>query len=468
MFIKLNKEDWLSNSKNDLFAGVVSSIAILPEVIGFAILSGVHPLVALFSSAITLLVITFTGGRPAMVSAAAGSMAMVMAPLIKTHGLDYMIAATLLTGLLQLILGYLGVHRLLKYVSKTVMFGFVNALAILIFMSQVNQLPNQTIWTYVMVGLSVLLMITIPKVTKILPPALIVIILMTILSFFLKGKLQVVGDLGSMSSFTPSLGLPNLPLNLTTLSIIFPPAIALTLVGLTESLLTIPIVNKMTDSRGDNQQEVKAQGLANVLVGLFGGPAGCAMIGQAVINVKSGARTRLSTLIAGGSLLLLLFFFKDIMLQIPTAVLIGIMMIVAFDTFDWGSLKLFKEYKYIECFILVMTVSIIVYTHNLAIGILLGVLLSALVFMANSNHLEISQHGDTHWVKGLLFFASIHQFTDYFNSLADKQINIDLTHAKIMDESAMSGLKELQTEKEKQNSFVIYKGIESLKEGNKE
>lgn len=372
MLFSIKKSEWLGNERNDLFAGLVSSVAILPEVIGFAIIAGVHPLSAVFASAVTLLVITFTGGRPAMVSASAGSMALVLAGLIQAHGLSYMLAATILTGFLQFILGYLGIHKLMRFIPKTVMYGFVNALAILIFMAQVQQLPHQTLWSYGMIICSILLIYLLPKFITIVPPALIVILFMTILSYFLKGHLQTVGDLGEMSQFHPAIRWPNVPVNLETLRIILPSSVALAMVGLIESLLTIPIVDKMTASQSDSQREVKAQGFANIITGFFGG--------QAVINVKSGGRKRLSTLISGITLLLFIFVFKSVMVAIPTAALIGIMMTVAVDTFDWESLQLFRTFEITEIVILLVTVGVIVYTHNLAIGIILGVLLSGLLY----------------------------------------------------------------------------------------
>ena len=279
MILQFNKNEWFGNIKNDILGGLVTSIALIPEVIGFAIIAGVNPMTALFASFITLTVTSITGGRPAMVSAAAGSMALVMVTLIKTHGLEYMIAATILTGIIQLILGYLGIHQLMKFISKPVMLGFVNALAILIFLAQVQQLDNKNLATYGMVGGTIALMYLLPRITKAIPPALIVIIAMTIVSLNPGFGLQTVGDLGDMSGALPFLGLPSVPFTFETLRIIFPTALALSMVGLIESLLTLPLINDMTDSTGDNQREVKAQGLANIVTGFFGGPAGCAMIG---------------------------------------------------------------------------------------------------------------------------------------------------------------------------------------------
>ncbi|MGX7030402.1 SulP family inorganic anion transporter [Vagococcus zengguangii] len=437
MYHYLNKEDWIGDGKSNLFAGLVSAVAILPEVIGFSILAGVHPFTSLFASAITLLVITLTGGRPAMVSAAAGSMALVMAPLIKEHGLNYMIAATLLTGVLQLILSYLNVHKLIQYIPKTVMYGFVNALAILIFMSQVQQLPGKNMTTYLMVAATVILMFFIPRLTTAVPPALIIIILMTIVSFAFKGSLQLVGDLGDMSSMMPSLALPSVPMTLETLMIIVPPAIALTLVGLTESLLTIPIVDKMTDSPSNPKQEVKAQGLANILVGLFGGPAGCAMIGQAVINVKSGGRSRLSTFVGGVTLLIFLFILKNLMVDIPTAALIGIMMVVAYDTFDFESLKLITEKRWTELAILILTIGIIVKTHNLALGMIIGVILCVVAYKLKLKNLRFETKNGVHTIKGPLFFASRHDLTNYIEQVVlTEATTIDLSQLIVLDEAS--------------------------------
>lgn len=456
MYHYLTKKDWIGDWKSNLFAGLVSAVAILPEVIGFSILAGVHPFTSLFASAITLLVITLTGGRPAMVSAAAGSMALVMAPLIKEHGLNYMIAATLLTGVLQLILGYLNVHRLIQYIPKTVMYGFVNALAILIFMSQIQQLPGRNLTTYLMVGATVILMFLIPKLTRAVPPALILIILMTIISLAFKGSLQLVGDLGDMSAITPSLSFPNVPITWQTLGIILPSAIALTLVGLTESLLTIPIVDKMTDSPSSPKQEVKAQGLANLLVGLFGGPAGCAMIGQAVINVKSGGRSRLSTFVGGITLLVFLFVLKNLMIEIPTAALIGIMIVVAYDTFDFESLNLLTEKRWAELSILVMTIAIIVNTHNLALGMILGVVLSVVAYKLKLQTLKFIVKDGVHTIKGPLFFASRHDLTNYVAQLPlATSTTIDLSQLRILDEASSKTVKKLSCELIRSGSHVI-------------
>ena len=462
MLFSIKKEEWIGNGKNDLFAGLVSSIAILPEVVGFAIIAGLNPMTALFASATTVLIISFTGGRPAMVSAAAGSMALVMAALIKSHGLEYMIAATILTGIMQLVLGYLGIQKLMKFIPKTVMFGFVNALAILIFLAQVQQLPGQSLWTYSMVILTIILMYGLPKVTKAVPPALIVIIVMTVVALAFPGYLQKIGDMGNMSTIVPTLSFPEVPFTIKTFSIIFPTAVALTMVGLIESLLTIPVVDKMTGTKGDSKREVKSQGLANIVTGLFGGPAGCAMIGQAVVNVKSGGRKRLSTLVAGMALLILIFGLKDVMIQIPTAALIGIMITVSFETFEWESLSLIRSFQVTESLVMLVTIGIVVYTHNLAIGICVGVLLSAVIFMAKLSTISIVQKDSVFAVKGPLFFASTHAFLHYFETINydNEQLIIDFSHSHILDHSGVEALKSFIIDMKNQKRIISIIGLD--------
>lgn len=452
MLLSFNKDEWLSNIKNDILAGLVTSIALIPEVIGFAIIAGVNPITALFASVTTGLVVTLTGGRPAMVSAAAGSMALVMVTLIKNHGIEYMIAATILTGMIQLIFAYLGVHKLMKFISKPVMLGFVNSLAILIFIAQVQQLEHKNMATYLMVLISILVMYMLPKFVQSIPPALLVIVLMTIIAWSTDLGLQTVGDLGDM---TGAIGLPSfpaVPLNLETLMIILPTSLALAMVGLMESLLTLPLVNAMTKSKGDNKREAKAQGLANLVTGFFGGPAGCAMIGQAVINVKSGGRKRLSTLTAALALLLLIVAMKDIMVQIPTAALIGIMITVALETFDWQTVKKANKQPISETITMLITIIIVVFTHNLAVGILIGVILSLISFLGQISKLNFTKNQKTIYVSGQLFFASSQSFIDYFdNQTINDDLTLDLTKAHIWDEAGQEALDVVIKQLEERN-----------------
>lgn len=461
MLFSINKQEWTGNVKNDVFAGLVSSIAILPEVIGFAIIAGVNPMTSLFASAVMMLVITFCGGRPAMVSAAAGSMALVMAKLMTTHGMAYMIAATILAGIIQLILGFLGIQKLMTFISQTVMSGFVNALAIMIFIAQIKQLPGQNFGTYLMVIVTVAMMYLLPKVIRSIPPALIIIVGMTLVTVVRPDLFQTVGDLGDMTQLSLSFSLPQVPLTWHTLGVILPTALALSMVGLIESLLTIPIVDQMTGSKSDSQREAKAQGLANIVTGLVGGPAGCAMIGQAVINVKSGARTRLSTLVAGSALLLLLVGFKSLMLQIPTAALIGIMIVVAIATFDWGSLQLVRSFQLTESFIMLMTVGIVVYTHNLAVGIFVGVLLSAVTLMVKLSRIDITVNEHQYRIAGCLFFGSVHHFKHYFEEVAidATEILLDFTEVTILDQSGEKVVTEVISQLNYQGIKVKTSGL---------
>lgn len=441
--IYLKKDDWFGQVKEDVFAGLVTAVALIPEVIGFAIILGVNPITALFASVLLCLITSFTSGRPAMVSAAAGSMALVMVSLVKDHGLSYMIAATILAGGIQLILGYLGIHRLMRFISKSVMLGFVNSLAILIFLAQVQQLANQTTATYIMALVTIVLMFSLPKWIKIVPPALIIIVAMTLIAMFSNYPLQQVGDLGEMNGMRLQIGLPQVPFTFETLWTILPTSLALAMVGLIESLLTLPLVNDMTQTKGDSQQEVKAQGIANMITGFFGGQAGCAMIGQAVINVKSGGKGRLSTFVAGSALLVLVVGLKSIMVQIPTAALIGIMMTVAFETFDWDSIRSLKTIVLTDTIVMVLTAVIVVYTHNLAIGILVGVITSSLVFISKVSKLHIHEEQKKVHISGQLFFASTHTLTEY---LADTNFapyeSLDLTDLYVLDKTGKETLQQ--------------------------
>lgn len=313
-----------------------------------------------------------------------------------------------------------------------------------------------------MVALTIILMYALPKIIKAVPPALIVILIMTIVAMIFPEYLQKIGDMGNMSTVVPILSFPTVPFTIETLVIIFPTAIALTMVGLIESLLTIPLVDKMTETKGDSKREVKSQGLANIVTGLFGGPAGCAMIGQAVINVKSGGRKRLSTFIAGIALLVLIFGLKDMMVQIPTAALIGIMITVSFETFEWESLSLIRSFQITESMIMLVTISLVVYTHNLAIGIFVGVLLSSVIFMAKLANISITQEENVFVVRGPLFFASTHEFLHYFESrdYDNETLIINLSDSHILDHSGIEALKTLIINTKKQNRKIAIIGLE--------
>lgn len=464
MLFSIKKEEWLGNIKNDFFGGLVTAVALIPEVIGFAIIAGVNPIAALFASVTTAIVTSITGGRPAMTSAAAGSMALVMVVLIKNHGLEYMIAATILTGLLQLLFGYIGIHKLMKFISKPVMMGFVNALAVLIFISQVQQLGHVNKMTLLIVGATIAMMYVIPRFSRVMPPALIIIVVMTLLALLPQLSLQKVGDLGDMTGAIGLLHLPAIPFTLETLLIILPTALALSLVGIMESLLTLPLIDNMTKTTGDSRREVKSQGLANIVTGFFGGQAGCAMIGQAVINVKSGGRQRLSTLIAGLTLLVLIVFLKDVMVQIPTAALIGIMMVVALETFNWDSLRSIKRIPIADTMIMLVTVSLVVYTHNLAIGILIGVVLSMIVFIAKLATLTIERDANVITVKGVLFFASAQSLVNYFEKMPlTANLILDVSGLTIRDDTAREALATVINQYQAAGLPVTVRGLSTEK-----
>lgn len=462
MLFSIEKNEWLGNIKNDIFAGIVTSVALLPEVIGFALLAGINPMKALFASGIMLLITTFTSGRPGMVSAAAGSMAVVMAGLIKSHGMDYMIMATILTGLIQLALGYFRVERLMKFISKTVMLGFVNSLAILIFLAQIRQLPGENNLTYIMVVGTIILMYMMPKFIKSVPPALIIIVTMTIFTIIFPENIKKVGDMGNMENIIPSLSLPKVTISLETLKIILPTSIALAMVGLVETLLTVPIVDKMTETKSNSNREVKSQGLSNFIVGIFGGQGGCAMIGQAVINIKSGGRNRLSTLISSISIFALIFGFKDIMISIPSAILIGIMIVVSIETFEWKSLKLIKNLEIKESVIMLSTICTVIYTDNLALGILIGVILSSLTLMSKMSNIKINRlDDDIHEIKGTIFFGTIEKLKHYIETLEIKsnRVKLDFSNSHILDNSVREEIQNIVNNIEKNNVEVELVGV---------
>ena len=375
------REQWFSNIRGDVLAGLVVGLALIPEAIAFSIIAGVDPKVGLYASFCIAVVISFVGGRPAMISAATGAMALLMVTLVKEHGLEYLLAATILTGVIQIFAGYLKLAKLMRFVSKSVVIGFVNALAILIFMAQLPEFVNVTWHVYALVALGLVIIYLfplIPKLGKILPSPLVCIIAITILAMSLGFDVRTVGDMGALPDTLPIFLLPDIPLNVETLKIILPYSFALAAVGLLESMMTATIVDEMTDTPSDKYQECKGQGIANIASGFMGGMAGCAMIGQSMINVKSGGFSRLSTFSAGIFLLILVVFISDWLKVIPMAALVAVMIMVSISTFEWRSLTSFKANPKSSNAVMIVTVIVVVATHNLALGVLSGVLLSAL------------------------------------------------------------------------------------------
>lgn len=445
------KRDWFSNIKGDLLAGIVVALALIPEAIAFSIIAGVDPKIGLYASFSMAVIIAFAGGRPAMISAATGAMALLMVTLVKEHGLQYLLAATLLTGLLQILAGYLKLGSLMRFVSRSVVTGFVNALAILIFMAQLPEFNNASWHVYAMTaaGLGIIYLFPLlPKLGKVVPSPLVCITVLTGVAVFSGMDIRTVGDMGQLPDTLPIFLWPEVPLNLETLRIILPYALGLAVVGLLESMMTATIVDELTDSDSDKNRECKGQGLANIGTGLLGGMAGCAMIGQSIINVKSGGRGRLSTFVAGLFLILMVVFADAWIGQIPMAALVAVMIMVSIGTFSWDSLRNLNKYPLSSNIVMVTTVIVVVATHNLAIGVFVGVLLAALFFankigrfMVVKNHL--GEDGDHRYYRviGQVFFASAEQFARAFDfKEAVTKVTIDLSEAHFWDITAVSAL----------------------------
>ncbi|PJE54003.1 SulP family inorganic anion transporter [Marinomonas sp. BSi20584] len=445
------KRDWFSNIKGDSLAGTVVALALIPEAIAFSIIAGVDPKVGLYASFCIAVVISFVGGRPGMISAATGAMALLMVTLVKEHGLEYLLAATLLTGVFQIIAGYLKLGALMRFVSRSVVTGFVNALAILIFMAQLPELTNVTWHVYAMTaaGLGIIYLFPLlPVIGKALPSPLVCIVVLTAFAMVYGLDIRTVGDMGELPDTLPIFLWPDVPLNLETLMIILPYSLGLAVVGLLESMMTATIVDEFTDTGSDKNRECKGQGIANIASGLLGGMAGCAMIGQSVINVKSGGRGRLSTFIAGFLLLIMVVFLDDLISQIPMAALVAVMIMVSIGTFSWESIINLKKHPLSTNIVMLATVSIVVATHNLAIGVFVGVLLASLFFANKIGRLMVvkNEQGEqtghrTYKVIGQVFFASSDQFNASFDfKEAVERVTIDLTDAHFWDITAVSAL----------------------------
>ncbi|MCY7862034.1 SulP family inorganic anion transporter [Bacillus haynesii] len=445
MNVKQLNSEWFSNVRGDILSGIVVALALIPEAIAFSIIAGVDPMVGLYASFCIAVVISFTGGRPAMISAATGAMALLMGSLVRDHGLDYLFAATILTGIIQLIFGVLKIARFMKFIPRSVMVGFVNALAILIFMAQVPHFVGVSNMTYVVVGITLLIIYVLPRFTKAVPSALVAIIAMTAFAIFGHFDLRTVGDLGEMKQSLPAFMIPNIPFNFETLAIIFPTAFALSIVGLLESLLTSSIVDDMTDTESDKNRESRGQGIANIVAGFFGGMAGCAMIGQSVINVKSGGRGRLSTFVAGVFLMFLILVLGDWVVQIPMAALAGVMIMVSIGTFDWSSFSMLRKVPLTDSIVMLVTVITVVATHDLSKGVFAGVILSAIFFVAKISKLKIEEKSEEHAVKyiikGQVFFASVQDFVKSFKTDEQtKKVILDFSEAHIWDDSAVAAI----------------------------
>ncbi len=451
MLLLSKKQEWLGNVRGDILAGTVVALALIPEAIAFSIIAGVDPKVGLYASFCIAVITALIGGRPGMISAATAAMALLMVTLVKEHGLQYLLAATILTGLLQLLAGYFKLGSLMSFVSRSVVTGFVNALAILIFMAQLPELTDVSWHVYAMTaaGLGIIYLFPlIPVVGKSVPSPLVCILVLTGIALYLKLDIRTIGDMGELPDTLPVFMWPEVPLNWETLKIILPYSVPLAVVGLLESLMTATIVDDLTDTDSDKNRECKAQGIANVGAGIIGGMAGCAMIGQSVINIKSGGRGRLSTLYAGVLLLIMVVYLSDWISKIPMAALVAVMIMVSIGTFSWSSIRDLKKNPRSSSIVMIATVIVVVWTHNLALGVFVGVLLASLFFANKISHFmyvesDREDQGDTriYRVIGQVFFNSVDKFVASFDfKEAVEKVVIDLHRAHFWDISSVSAL----------------------------
>lgn len=457
--------------KTEVLAGLVVALALIPEAIAFSIIAGVDPRIGLFASFTMAVTIAIVGGRPAMISAATGAVALVVAPVVADHGVDYLIATVIVAGVLQVLMGVLGVAKLMRFIPRSVMVGFVNALAILIFMSQVTHLVDVPWAVYPLVAVGIAIMVLLPKWTQIVPAPLIAIVLLTATTVLAAINVPTVGDEGELPESLPELLIPDVPFTWETLQIVFPFAMAMALVGLLESLLTAKLVDDVTDTHSNKTREAWGQGVANVVTGFFGGMGGCAMIGQTMINVKaSGARTRISTFLAGVFLLILVVGLGDIVAVIPMAALVAVMIMVSVGTFDWHSInpRTLRAMPKSETAVMLITVIVTVATHNLAYGVLAGVLVAMVLFARRVAHMTTVTRLDAsdedgervYAVSGELFFASSNDLVYQFDYSGDPQrIVIDMSGAHIWDASTVASLDAVKTKYESRGKTVEIIGL---------
>ncbi len=445
------RQEWFSNVRADLLAGAVVGLALIPEAIAFSIIAGVDPKVGLYASFIIAIMTAFLGGRPGSISAATGAMALLMIDLVKDHGLPYLFAATLLTGIIQVVFGFLKLGRQMKYVPRAVTIGYINALAVLIFLAQLPQLTNVPVAVYVLTGLSLAIIYILPRFTKAVPSPLVALAVMTIAAIALKLEVPRVGDMGELPTALPFFALPQVPLTLETLQIILPYSLTLAIVGLLASFLTASLVDELTDTPSDKNQEAKGQGIANIVTSFFGGMAGCGMIGQSVINVQSGGRGRLSTLASGVFLLFAILVLQDWVKQMPMATLVAVMIMVSIGTFRWSSFKNIPRIPRSETAVMLTTMLVTIFTKNFALGVVTGIVMSTVFFSRKIADLvfvdKVLSNDGTHRiykVAGQIFFLSKEDFLAAFdfNELVDR-VTVDLTHAHLWDQGSVEMLDKI-------------------------
>ncbi len=457
--------------KTEVLAGLVVALALIPEAISFSIIAGVDPRLGLFASFTMAVSIAFLGGRPAMISAATGAVALVIAPVARDYGLDYFIATIILAGIFQVILGVIGVAKLMRFIPRSVMVGFVNSLAILIFLAQVPHMRDVPAVVYGLIALGLAIIFILPRFTTIVPAPLVAIVILTVITVTFAVNVPTVGDEGELPDSLPTLFFPDVPLTWETFQIIAPFALSMALVGLLESLMTAKLVDDVTDTHSNKTREAWGQGAANIITGFFGGMGGCAMIGQTMINTKvSGARTRISTFLAGMFLLALVVGLGDVVAIIPMAALVAVMIVVSVATFDWHSIQpaTLRRMPKSETTVMLSTVIVVVVTHNLAIGVLVGVIVAALLFLQRVAHftnvvrLDKSDDDDerVYAVTGELFFASSNDLVYQFDYTGDpKNIVIDMSGAHIWDASTVATLDAITTKYERRGKTVTIIGL---------
>lgn len=463
--LKLNNSaGWFSNTRTDVLSGLTVAFALIPEAIAFSILAGVSPMVGLYASFCIAVVISFAGGRPGMISAATGAMALLMGGLVRDHGIEYLFAATILAGILQIVMGQLKLGKWISFLPHSVMTGFVNALAILIFMAQLAHFSGQGWLMYGLVALTLAIIYVIPRFTRAVPSALVAIIIVSILSISLHLDVKTVGDMGAITSSLPVFHLPDVVLSWDMLKTIFPVSLSLAVVGLLESLMTATLIDDITNTSSDKNREMKGQGLANIVTGFFGGMAGCAMIGQSMVNMKSGGRTRLSTLVSGVGLLFLIIVLGGVVKQIPMAALVGVMFMVCIGTFEWDSLRSLHKIPKSDALVMIITVVTVVATSNLSIGVGIGVLLSALVFAWKIARIRITHEKSagvrTYRVSGQMFFGTVTNFLSEFDPANDpEKIVIDFSKSHVWDHSAANAISKVIFKYRQVNKEVAITGL---------
>ena len=446
MNLEQEKKEWFGNIRGDILAGLVSSFAVIPEVVGFCIVAGISPMMGLYASFWLTVLMAFLGGRPAMISAAAGSMALVIVSLVRDYGPEYLMAATILCGVIMFVLGVLGIGNLIKLIPNTVQIGFVDALAILIFSSQLGNFEGEGWQMFALVALGIAIIYFFPYVTTAVPSTLVAVVVVTAIAITMHVDVRTIGDMGTITATLPPFHIPEVPLNMETFMIVLPYSASLAIVGLSETLLTSKVIDEMTDTEGDRNRECRGLGIANIVSGFFSGTCGCAMIGQAIVNVNSGGRGRLSNFVSGSFLMVLIFLLNDLMVQIPLAALTAVMITVSISTFDWGALKRLPHMPKSDALVVVLVVAVVVATNNLAYGVVLGLALTAIFFALHMANLSVREDRDgktiVYNVRGQLFFASTEAFTqalDFHNNA--RTVILDFTNARIWDESAATAIR---------------------------